>query len=331
MRSRRMQLIGLAGASILTLTAASAAMAQEEYPSGGISIMAPGGAGGGWDGTARAMQAALESGVIEQQVNVYNRGGAAGTIGLAQFVSDFEGQPHELMVMGRVMVGGILLNEAEVSLDQITPIASLTTEYEAIAVADDSPHQTLQDLVDAFAADPTGTAWVGGSAGGTDHMVVARLAQELGIAPDEINYIPTAGGGELIPAMLSGDAAAGVSGTSEFASQVASGDLRLLAVSSADRIDGIDAPTITEATGLPVEVSNWRGVVASGGISDEDKAAIVAMVEEMHATDSWQESLTANQWTDFKQTGADFEAFLAQEKETVATILEEIGLVTPDA
>jgi putative tricarboxylic transport membrane protein len=331
MTNKRMRLLGLAGAAALTLSTGAAALAQDEYPTGDISIMAPGGAGGGWDGTARAMQAALESGVIDQQVNVYNRGGAAGTIGLAQFVSDFEGQPHELMVMGRVMVGGILLNEAPVSLDQITPIASLTTEYEAIAVAADSPHQTLADLVEAFKADPKGTAWVGGSAGGTDHMVVARIAQELGIDPGEVNYIPTAGGGELIPAMLSGDAAAGVSGTSEFASQVASGDLRLLAVSSADPIDGIDAPTITEASGLPVEVSNWRGVVASGGISDEDTAAIVTMVEEMHATDSWKESLAANQWTDFLQTGEAFQTFLGEEKETVATILEEIELITPDA
>jgi len=254
MITKRMRLIGLAGAATLTLSAGAGALAQDEYPSGDISIMAPGGAGGGWDGTARAMQAALESGVIDQQVNVYNRGGSAGTIGLAQFINDFDGDPLQLMVMGRVMVGGILLNEAQVSLDQITPIASLTTEWEAIAVADNSPHQTLQDLVDAFKADPTGTVWVGGSAGGTDHMVVARIAQELGISPSEVNYIPTAGGGELIPAMLSGDAAAGVSGTSEFAGHVASGDLRLLAVSSPERIDGIDAPTIEEASGLPVTV-----------------------------------------------------------------------------
>jgi len=325
----RMRLTGLAGAAIITLAAGATAFAQDEYPSGDISIMAPGGAGGGWDGTARAMQRALEGGIIDQQVNVYNRGGAAGTIGLAQFVSDFDGDPLQLMVMGRVMVGGILLNEAEVSLDQITPIASLTTEWEAIAVAADSPHQTLADLVAAFEADPTGTVWVGGSAGSTDHMVVARIAQELGISPGEVNYIPTAGGGELIPALLSGDAAAGVSGTSEFASQVESGDLRLLAVSSPDRIDGIDAPTIEEASGLPVTVSNWRGVVAAQNISPEDEAAIVAMVEAMHASDSWQESLAANQWTDFLQTGEAFQTFLGEEKETVATILEEIGLVTP--
>lgn len=330
MSSTRMRLIGLAGASVLALSATTAAVAQDEYPSEDISIMAPGGAGGGWDGTARAMQAALESGVIDQQVNVYNRGGAAGTIGLAQFVNDFEADPHQLMVMGRVMVGGILLNESEATLADITPIASLTTEYEAIAVAADSPYETLADLVAAFEADPTGTVWVGGSAGGTDHMVVARIAQELGINPRDVNYIPTAGGGELIPAMLSGDAAAGVSGTSEFAGQIASGDLRLLAVSSAERIDGIDAPTITEATGLPVEVSNWRGVVATAGLSPENEAAVVAMVEEMHATDSWKQSLEANQWTDFIQTGEDFQAFLAQEDETVTKILQQIELIPSD-
>ena len=325
----RMRLTGSVGAAIITLAAGATAFAQDEYPSGDISIMAPGGAGGGWDGTARAMQAALEGGLIDQQVNVYNRGGSAGTIGLAQFVGDFDGDPNQLMVMGRVMVGGILLNESEVTLDQITPIASLTTEWEAIAVPADSPYDTLADLVAAFEADPTGTVWVGGSAGGTDHMVVARIAQELGIDPGQVNYIPTAGGGELLPALLSGDAAAGVSGTSEFASQVASGDLRLLAVSSPERIDGIDAPTIEEASDLPVTVSNWRGVVAAQNITDEERDAIVALVEEMHASDSWQEALTANQWTDFLQTGDTFASFLEEEKATVATILEQIGLIEP--
>jgi putative tricarboxylic transport membrane protein len=82
-----------------------------------------------------------------------------------------------------------------------------------------------------------------------------------------------------------------------------------------------------EASGLPVTVSNWRGVVAAENITDDQEADIVAMVEAMHASDSWQESLSANQWTDFLQTGADFEAFLEEEKTTVGTILVEIGLV----
>ncbi|MFV2064294.1 MAG: Bug family tripartite tricarboxylate transporter substrate binding protein [Chloroflexota bacterium] len=328
MLGKRMRLTGLAAAALLTLSAGATVVAQDEYPSGDISIMAPGGAGGGWDGTARAMQRALEGGVIDKQVNVYNRRGAAGTIGLAQFVSDFDGDPLQLMVMGRVMIGGILLNEAPVSLDQITPIASLTTEWEAIAVSADSPYQNLAELVDAFKADPTSIVWVGGSAGSTDHMVVARIAQEAGVSPDQINYIPTSGGGEIVTALISGSAAAGVSGTSEFAGQIESGDLRLLAVSSPERIDGIDAPTIIEASGLPVEVSNWRGVVAAQNITDDQKADIVAMIEAMQATDSWQESLAANNWTDFLQTGAEFEAFLEGEKDTVGTILVEIGLVT---
>jgi putative tricarboxylic transport membrane protein len=328
MITTRARLLALSSAAMLTMSMAAAAAAQD-YPSEDIDILAPGGVGGGWDGTARAMQAALtDGGVVDVNVNVYNNGGAAGTIGLADFVENQTGNAHELMVMGRVMVGGILLNESPVSLDDTTPVASLTTEWEAIAVPTDSPYESLDQLVDDFVADPTSIAWGGGSAGGTDHMVVALIAQEAGVSADQINYIAHAGGGELMPALLSGGVAAGISGLSEFAPSVEAGDLRILAVSSADRLEGSpDIPTIVESSGLDVVISNWRGVMGAGDITEEEQAAIVAMVEAMHATDSWQEALAANQWTDFFQTGAEFETFLEDEKSTVADILAAIGLV----
>ena len=326
--SKKMRLLAISGAAALTLSAAGAAFAQDGYPSEDIDILAPGGVGGGWDGTARAMQAALLDCVVDVDVEVYNNGGAAGTIGLADFVENQTGNEHELMVMGRVMVGGILLNESPVSLDDTTPVASLTTEWEAIAVPTDSEYESLDQLIADFEADPTSVVWGGGSAGGTDHMVVALIAQEAGIPIESVNYIPHAGGGELMPALLSGGVAAGVSGLAEFAPAVEAGDLRYLAVSSADRLDGSpDIPTIVESTGLDVVISNWRGVMAAGGISDEAAGAIVDLVEQMHACETWQEALATNQWTDFFQTGDDFVAFLDEEKETVATILEAIGLV----
>lgn len=328
MRSKRVRLMELAGAAVMVLSAGASAMAQDSYPSEDIDILAPADVGGGWDGTARAMQAALMDGIVDVNVNVYNNGGAAGTIGLADFVENQTGNAHELMVMGRVMVGGILLNESPVSLDDTTPIASLTTEWEAIAVAADSPYESLDQLVADFQADPTSIAWGGGSAGGTDHMVVALIAQEAGISADQINYIAHAGGGELMPALLSGGVTAGVSGLSEFAPSIEAGDLRILALSSDERLESSpDIPTIEESSGLPVVISNWRGVVGAGDITAEEQAAIVAIIEAMHGSDSWQEALAANQWTDFLQTGEEFQTFLDEEKTTVAEILAAIGLV----
>lgn len=297
-----------------------------DYPSADLAIMAPADAGGGWDSTARAMQGALTSDVTDKNVTVYNVGGAAGTIGLAQFVEEQAGDPHQLMVMGLVMVGGILTNDSEVTLDQTTPIASLTTEWEAIVVPADSQYETLEQLVADFQSDPTSISWGGGSAGGTDHMVVALLAQAAGVEAGDINYIPHSGGGELLPALLSDNVTAGVSGISEFADSVETGDLRYLAVTSDAALEGIDAPTVTDA-GFDVVISNWRGVVAPPDISDEERTAIIGMIQAMHDGDAWNEALTTNGWTDFFTTGDDFVTFLGSEDERVSQVLTEIGLI----
>lgn len=312
-------------------SAAQSAAASEgavAYPEGDLSIMAPADPGGGWDSTARAMQAALESDVVEANVEVYNVGGAGGTIGLAEFVDSRAGDPNQLMVMGLVMVGAIRTNDSPVTLDQVTPIASLTAEQEGIVVRADSDFQTLEDLVNAWSADPTSIAWSGGSAGGTDHILVGLLAQAADIDPSGINYVPYSGGGEALTAILAGDpnTTVGVSGVSEFSEQVDAGELRWLAVSGEQAPEGIDAATITDA-GYDVVLDNWRGVVAAPDITDEQRAGIVQLITDMHDSEAWQQALDENGWADFFQTGDDFATFLDEERTRVEQVLTEIGLV----
>jgi putative tricarboxylic transport membrane protein len=318
--------IGLALALTIAACATDGGGGSAEYPSSDLEIMAPADPGGGWDGTARAMQSALRAGVVDVGVTVSNVGGAAGTIGLAQFVEQAAGDPHQLMVMGLVMVGGILTNESAVTLQDVTPIASLTTEWEAIAVAADSPYQTLEELIADWQQDPTSISWGGGSAGGTDHILIGLMAQAAGIEPSGVNYVAHAGGGEALAAILSGAVTAGVSGLSEFRDQVDAGTMRLLAVSSDEPLEGVDSPTIVDA-GLDVVLSNWRGVVAPPDITDEQRDAIVALIEKMVASDGWKAALETNGWTELVQTGDEFESFLAEENVRVGAVLKDIGLV----
>jgi len=298
--------------------------ATADYPSEDLNLMAPADPGGGWDSTARAMQPVLEE-VSGVGAEVRNVPGAAGTIGLAQFVEESVGDPHQLMVMGLVMVGGIVTDESATTLEDVTPIARLTTEQEAIVVKADSEYETLEQLVEAWTADPESISWAGGSAGGTDHILVGLLAKEAGIEPSGINYVPHAGGGEAIAAILSGSATAGVSGVSEFTEQVDAGEMRWLAVSGDSAPEGIDSPTIADA-GFDVVLENWRGVVAAPDLSDADREAVVQLITEMHDADAWQQALTDNGWTDFFQPGDEFVAFLAEEQTRVEAVLNEIGL-----
>jgi putative tricarboxylic transport membrane protein len=296
------------------------------YPTGDIAIMAPADPGGGWDSTARAMQAALDADVVETSVEVYNVGGAGGTIGLAEFVETKKADPHQLMVMGLVMVGAIRTNDAPVDLTQVTPIARLTGEYEALAVKADSKYQTLDDLIVDFKANPQSISWAGGSAGGTDHILVGLIAKAAGVDPSGINYIAHSGGGEALAAILSGAATVGVSGASEFADQVEAGAMRFLAISSDEPVEGIDAPTIKDSD-LDVSLSNWRGVVAAPEITEAESAAVVDTITKMHDGPAWQAALESNGWDDLFLAGPEFDTFLADEQARVEGILKDIGLI----
>ena len=309
-----------------TLGALFAAVLAVPALAADYSIIAPANPGGGWDQTARTMQDVLQKEGISRSVQVQNVPGAGGTIGLAQFAEQHKGDPNALIIGGYVMVGAVLTNNSPVSLADVTPIARLTGEYEAVVVPAASPHQTMADLVAALKADPGAVSWAGGSAGGTDHIAVGLIAQAAGVDPTKINYIAYSGGGEALAAILGNQVTAGVSSLGEFQSQIEAGTMRLLAVSAPERIEGVDAPTLKEA-GLDVELQNWRMVAAAPGITEEQKAAITADIEKMAKSAGWQEQLAAKGWSDTWMAGADFDAQLAKDTAATEQVLKSIGLV----
>jgi len=290
-----------------------------------LSIMAPAAPGGGWDQTARSMQQALTEAGLSANVQVTNVPGAGGTVGLAQFVNSSSGNPKSLIVGGYVMVGAIIANQSPVSLADVTPVARLTGEYEGIVVPASSDIKTIGDLVEKLKADPGAVSWAGGSAGGVDHIVVGQIAVAAGVDPTKINYIPYSGGGEALAAILGGQVTAGVSGTGEWKAQIDSGELRLLAVSSAERLEGFDAPTLKES-GLDVETQNWRMVAGAPGIGDADKTLLVDTIGKMVESDSWKNILAQKGWQNTYLAGADFDTYLKGEIEKTTAILKGLGI-----
>ncbi|RYJ02962.1 MAG: tripartite tricarboxylate transporter substrate binding protein, partial [Actinomycetales bacterium] len=207
-----------------------------------------------------------------------------------------------------------------------TPIAGVVAEAEGILVPADSPYKELSDLVDAWKKDPKGVTIGGGSSpGGPDHLFPMQLAQEIGISPRDVNYISYDGGGPLTTALLGSKIDAGMSGLGEFQGQIDNGSLRVLAVSGAERLENVDAPTLMEA-GVDMEFLNWRGILAPPGITEEEKAALVEIVTEMHGTKEWKAALKRNGWIDNFSVGQDFEDFLEEQNDRVASTLKELGL-----
>jgi putative tricarboxylic transport membrane protein len=290
-----------------------------------LTYIAPAGAGGGWDTFTREQQAAMRTNQIVNNVQVVNIPGAGGTIGLGRF-STMDGQATTLMSTGTVMLGAIALNDSPVDLLSDTrPIARMAEEYDAIVVPADSPYETLDDLVAAWSEDPSSFPWTGGSAGSIDHLIIAALAIEAGIDPAEVTYIPKTSGAEAMQVMASGSANAATSGYTEFADQVEAGRMRLLAVVAPEPVPGIDAPTLVEL-GYDVALTNWRGMVAPAGTSDEQFAELEAIVSETVQTPEWKDAMERNRWNDVFLTGPELLDFIEEDQARINALVEELDL-----
>jgi putative tricarboxylic transport membrane protein len=304
----------------------SAPPAVNETSDRSITIMAPAAPGGGWDQTARTLQMVIQENKLLGNVQVVNVPGAGGTIGLAQVVNSQKANKDFYMVTGLIMMGAILTNDSAVTLDQVTPIARLIGEYEVMVVPADSPYQTLADFVAAWKIDPGAMSIAGGSAGGSDHMLAGLLAQEVGVDVNLINYLPHSGGGESLASLLGSHVAAGINGFAELQVFIESGRLRALALSSEERVEGLDIPTFVEQ-GVNVTLANWRSIAAAPGITAQEKADLVSLVEQIHGTQTWRDALVRNNWIDLFMTGPKYETFLQTEAIRVDAVLRSIGLV----
>jgi putative tricarboxylic transport membrane protein len=307
---------------------ATPAAAQPVFPH--LRLIAPAAPGGGWDQTARVIQQALLSSGLARTVSVENIPGAAGTIGLARFVSAEQGNGDTLMASGLIMLGAIATYRSALTLGDVTPIARITGEYEILVVPVASPFRTLDDFLGAFKANPESISWGGGSAGGTDQILAGLVADAVGIDPGRVNYIAFSGGGESMSAILGGQVSVGINGLAEFAPQIESGIVRVLAISSGERLPGLEAPTLREQ-GVDVELENWRSLVAPPGVSAADRVRLEALVGAMVRSPEWKEVLARYRWNDRYLAGPAFVRFVDDEEARVQAILHQLGTTRGEA
>ena len=289
-------------------------------------MMIPANPGGGWDTTGRALGKALSDGKLADTVSYENKGGAAGALGLAQFVNGSKADPNALMVMGSVMLGGIITGKPPVKLEQATPLARMTTEYNVFVLPANSPLKSMADVVAQLKKDPGSVKWGGGSRGSTEHIAAAMIAQKVGADPSKINYVAFRGGGEATAAILGGNVTVGGSGYSEFAEYIKTGKMRAIAVTSAQRLKGINVPTLKEQ-GINVELGNWRGVYGAPGITADQRKALTEQVVAALKTKSWQDALEKNDWTPAVLTGPAFDQFVDNEFAMLRATMVKAGMV----
>ena len=294
-------------------------------PVKGLRILVPNSPGSGYDTTARAAAKAMQDAKLTETVEVFNSAGAGGTVGLQRLVNE-KGKEDILMQMGLGVVGAVYTNKSKATLEDTVPIARLIEESEAIVVPKGSPYTTLNQLVAAWKANP-GKVPVGGASnpGGPDHLTPMLLAKAVGVTPKDVNYVAYDGGGELLTGVLGKKVAFAATGIGEVAEQAKTGDVKILAVTSANPVESVDAPTL-KSLGIDMELTNWRGIVGPPGLSDAKKQEYVDLLTKMHDSAQWKDTLQKQGWTDAFQGGDEFKTFLSEENTRVAGVLKELGL-----
>lgn len=310
----------LKSVAVAAALCAGAAQAQ-------VSVMLPANPGGGWDSTGRqAFQAMNQAGIYTGTVNFTNKGGAGGTIGLADFQRSQKGKPDALAVFGAITVGAITLNKSPVDLSKFKPVARLTAEYLVLAVKADSPYKTLGDFVAALKSNPGATAVGGGSAGGVDHIALALLAHSAGVPVPKLNYIPQAGGSDTVIGIVNGTLKAGISGISEFQQFAQEGRIRILGVTTAERLQSLkDVPTFKEA-GYDVEIANWRGILGSVDMPEANYKEWVERFTKLSESEPWQAVLKKQGWDPYFLSGEAFGTFIQSESDRINKVLKDAGL-----
>jgi len=306
--------------------AAAGALPMPAIAGANIKMMIPANPGGGWDGTGRELGKAILDAKVADTVQYENKGGAAGVIGLAQFVNASKGDANALMMTGAVMLGGIITSKPAVGLEKATPIARLTSEYNVFVVPADSPLKTMKDVVDQMIKDPGSVKWGGGSKGSTEHISASMLAGKVGVDPKKVNYVAFRGGGEATAAILGGNVTVGGSGYSEFAEYIKAGKMRAIGVTSEKRLPGINVPTMKEM-GYDVVLGNWRGVYGAPGITPEQRAALTDIIVKASKSKSWIEALDKNGWTPALLTGKAFDDFVDNDFAALRATMVKSGML----
>ena len=308
----------LAASSSLPISALAAGM--------NVKMMIPANPGGGWDGTGRALGKALLEAKVAETVTYENKGGAAGALGLAQFVNASKGDPNAIMIMGAVMLGGIITGKPPVSLSVATPLVRLTSEYNVFVLPTNSPFKSMKEVIEQLKKDPGSVKWGGGSRGSTEHIAAAMIAREVGVDPSKINYVAFRGGGEATAAILGGNVTVGGSGYSEFSEYINAGKMKALALTSGTRLKGINIPTLKEL-GYNVEIGNWRGVYGAPGITAAQRKALSDMLLKAAKTKSWAEDLEKNNWTAAVMSGKEFEDFVDNDFASLRATMVKAGMI----
>lgn len=322
--SRRTVLVS----AILALGMGSPAIAQEDQVLESIHFLVPGGAGGGWDGTARGTGEALTNAGLVGNTSYENMSGGGGGKAIGYLIENAESNHDTLMVNSTPIVIRSLTGVFPQSFRDLTLVAGTIGDYAAIVVGKDSPVNSMEDLLAAFDADPSATAVGGGSVpGGMDHLVAAMVMEAAGKDPLDVKYIPYDAGGKAMAALLSGEISALSTGFSEAVGLAEAGEVKIIGVTADERVAAASEAQTMKEQGIDTTFVNWRGFFAAPGLPEEKLAAYQQVIEQMYETPEWEEIRAQNGWVNIHNSGDDFKAFLEDQEAAMGDLMKKLGFL----
>jgi putative tricarboxylic transport membrane protein len=318
--SNRLKLSVLGAAAALALSA-TAALSMDR-----LEMVAPGGPGSGQDQVARAVAEALQKEGIVKNPQVVNIAGGGGMVAFAQFISSKKGNGNSVLTQGAGHILFPISNKTPVSINDVQPLALLAGEWEVIVAKKDSKYNTVKDLLEAYKKNPGSVTWAGGSPGATDHVFMANILRLAGLDAKKMNFVPHENTGDVVIAVMGGQVDIGAGGYQDFAQQVESGQLKVIAVGAPTRLPGINAPTFTEE-GVPLVFANWRGISAHKSLTEEQLKALDEVFAKLVKSERWKEILKQRGWLDMYKNRPEYTAYVKENQESATAALKALGMV----
>ena len=324
--TKRFLAAALAGA-VMTVGAGFGTVAAAQT----AECIAPANPGGGWDFTCRQIGKILfDIGAVDKPVQVTNMPGAGGGLAYNHVVSERSDDADLIVAASSATTTRLAQNAyAGMTADQVRFVGAIGADPGVIAVAADSPFQSLGDLVDAIKADPGSVAFAGGSAvGGFDHLKPLMILKEAGFTDiTKVKYIGVDGGADAITQTVGGFTQAMTGDMSEIVSFLANGDIRVIAVLTDERVPGFEQiPTATEQ-GFPVVAVNWRGLYVPKGISDDRFNEWAGKLQQVADSAEWAEAMAANGLAPFTRVGGDFQSYVDSLVSDINSMSKELGVI----
>lgn len=319
----------LLNAAVAAITiGAPAAFAGGHQVVDSIHFIIPGGAGGGWDGTARGTGEALTNAGLVGSASYENMSGGGGGKAIAYMIENADSNHGTLMVNSTPIVIRSLTGVFPQSFRDLTLVAGTIGDYAAMVVGKDSPINSMADLVAAYESDPSATAIGGGSVpGGMDHLVAAMTMEAAGKDALDVKYIPYDAGGKAMAALLSGEISALSTGFSEAVDLANAGEVKIIGVTSSERVSAApDAKTMIEQ-GIDITFVNWRGFFGSPGLPAEKLAQYQTALEKMYETPEWEAVRARNGWVNIHNNGDDFRIFLEAQEKVIGDLMKKLGFL----